>query len=240
MTSSRLRLPAAALGIMTLAVAAATAAGPEQSHGDSPARLAQTQAAPPSPSAAGEAQAWHKLSGPQQSFSAEMPAAPNYTAKEMRSAAGSVYTMHQYLLEHGDVAYVAQTAVYPPDVNVSNHRTNLQGGLIETGRIPHRPETSCYQWAIAVEPEDRLLVVRELFELPGAADQWNTDPKLDTLVTSDRSRSVTQFEDSLDDGIITHGWCVAEGDPTGPHRIRVYAGDRLLHEFRFEVVGETY
>lgn len=129
MTSSRLRLPAAALGIMTLAVAAATAAGPEQSHGDSPARLAQTQAAPPSPSAAGEAQAWHKLSGPQQSFSAEMPAAPNYTAKEMRSAAGSVYTMHQYLLEHGDVAYVAQTAVYPPDVNVSNHRTNLQGGL---------------------------------------------------------------------------------------------------------------
>lgn len=129
MTSSRLRLPAAALGIMTLAVAAATAAGPEQSRGDGPARLAQTQAAPPSPSAAGEAQAWHKLSGPQQSFSAEMPAAPNYTAKEMRSAAGSVYTMHQYLLEHGDAAYVAQTAVYPPDVNVSNHRTNLQGGL---------------------------------------------------------------------------------------------------------------
>jgi hypothetical protein len=129
MTSSRLRLPAAVLGIMTLAVAAAIAAGPEPSRRDGPARLAQTQAAQPSPPAGGEAQAWHKLSGPQQSFSAEMPAAPNYTAKEMRSAAGSVYTMHQYLLEHGDVAYVAQTAVYPADVNVSNHRTNLQGGL---------------------------------------------------------------------------------------------------------------
>jgi hypothetical protein len=45
------------------------------------------------------------------------------------TSAGSGYTMHQYLLEQGPVAYVIQTAVYPADVNVSNHRANLQGGL---------------------------------------------------------------------------------------------------------------
>jgi hypothetical protein len=146
------------------------------------------------------------------------------------------------------VALALSAAAPPPDDGpvVTGTRffgfdpTNLPGGLVETDRIPHRPETSCYQWAIAVAPEDRILIVRELFELPGAAEQWGTSPELDTLVTSDRSRSVTQFEDSLDDGIITHGWCVAQGDPIGPHRIRVYAGDRLLHEFRFEVIGESY
>ena len=56
-------------------------------------------------------------------------ASPGQTAIPMRTSAGSGYTMHQYLLEQTAVAYVVQTAVYPADVNVSNHRANLQGGL---------------------------------------------------------------------------------------------------------------
>jgi hypothetical protein len=87
-------------------------------------RLAQASAP-----AAREAASWQKVTGPDQTFSADMPAAPKYTSQEMRTAAGSSYTMHQYLLEQGNVAYVAQTAIYPADVNVSNQRANLQGGL---------------------------------------------------------------------------------------------------------------
>jgi hypothetical protein len=72
---------------------------------------------------------WHTITGPDASFTADMPAAPAYTTTQMRTAGGSNYTMHQYLVEQGETAWVVQTAIYPADVNVSNQRTNLQGGL---------------------------------------------------------------------------------------------------------------
>lgn len=72
---------------------------------------------------------WQTVAGANRGFSADMPAAPQYKPVPMKTAAGSVYTMHQYLLEQGNVAFVAQTAVYPDDVNVSNPKVNLQGGL---------------------------------------------------------------------------------------------------------------
>jgi hypothetical protein len=124
MTPRTLSRPAAVLGITSLIVAGATAAWSAEPQSNGAARLAQASAP-----AAAEAASWQKVSGPDQTFSADMPAVPKYTSQEMRTAAGSSYTMHQYLLEQGDVAYVAQTAMYPSDVNVANHRTNLQGGL---------------------------------------------------------------------------------------------------------------
>ncbi|MBO0742941.1 MAG: hypothetical protein J2P51_16135, partial [Hyphomicrobiaceae bacterium] len=94
-----------------------------------------TVAPPPVPSTApnsvtsADPGAWHTLTGPEQSFTADLPAPPKYTTTEVTTATGSLYTVHQYLLEQGDVAYIVQTATYPEDINVSNPRTNLQGGL---------------------------------------------------------------------------------------------------------------
>jgi hypothetical protein len=73
--------------------------------------------------------AWYTLAGPERSFTADMPAEPKYTAIEMKTPAGTRYTMHQYLLEQADLAYVVQSAIYPAEINVSNPRVNLQGGL---------------------------------------------------------------------------------------------------------------
>ena len=73
--------------------------------------------------------AWHTLTGPERKFTADMPAAPKYTATQMKTGSGSPYTMHQYLLEQGDAAFVVQSAIYPQDVDVSNPQANLQGGL---------------------------------------------------------------------------------------------------------------
>lgn len=123
------------------------------------------------------------------------------------------------------------------------------GQPVDSTRVPYRPRTSCYSWVIAVPAERRELAVREVFELPDSAPTWGSDSDLGvveqddgsvTAVNRDRSTGVTEFRDSLEDGLIVHGWCVAEGDPTGPHRIRVFVGDTLLHEFRFEVVAESY
>jgi hypothetical protein len=84
---------------------------------------------PSAPTAPVEPGAWHTVTGPEKSFTAELPAAPKYVATEMKTATGSLYTVHQYLLEQGEVAYIVQAATYPEDINVSNPRTNLQGGL---------------------------------------------------------------------------------------------------------------
>ena len=72
---------------------------------------------------------WHTMTGPDRSFTADLPAEAKYTTTQMKTSAGSDYVMHQYLLEQGPVAYVVQTAVYPADINVSNPRANLQAGL---------------------------------------------------------------------------------------------------------------
>ena len=72
---------------------------------------------------------WHSLKAPSLGFSVEMPAQPKYSAKPMKTGKGSPYTMHEYLYEGGPRAFVIQTSIYPPDVNVSNPQANLQGGI---------------------------------------------------------------------------------------------------------------
>jgi hypothetical protein len=73
--------------------------------------------------------AWHTMTGPDRSFTVELPSGPKYTATKMETGTGATYTMHQYMVEVGDIAYVVQTATYPPDVDISKPRDNLQGGL---------------------------------------------------------------------------------------------------------------
>lgn len=120
--------------------------------------------------------------------------------------------------------------------------TGGRGAFVGNAVVPHRPD-SCYRWEIDVEPEDRGLVVREDFVLPAAAPQWggaDGAPGSPTRVDPDRSGATTLVQESLEDGKLTHGWCVAEGDPLGQYVISVHAGDVLLHRFRFQVVRETY
>jgi hypothetical protein len=89
----------------------------------------QTSPAPAGSASSEQTGSWHTMTGPDRSFTADLPAEPKYTTTPMKTSGGSGYVMHQYLLELGAVAYVVQTAVYPADVNVSNHKVNLQGGL---------------------------------------------------------------------------------------------------------------
>lgn len=81
------------------------------------------------PTAAAKPSEWITVTGPEGVFTAELPAAPKYTASRVATASGSHYTVHQYVLEQGEVAFIVQTAVYPEDINVANPRVNLQGAL---------------------------------------------------------------------------------------------------------------
>jgi hypothetical protein len=112
---------------------------------------------------------------------------------------------------------------------------------IETTQIPHRPGTSCYGWVLEVPRQNRSVAIRELFELPAPARQWVTDdPSRSSVVAPNQAAAATELQADLSEGLITHAWCVAEGDPEGPHRIRVYQGETLLREFRFTVVPDTH
>jgi hypothetical protein len=115
-------------GAAPAAVSPTPSAAPSTNPPSSPA-VPQASQTPPSPAAAAPAApaAWYTVTG--QGFTAEMPAAPKYSTTEMRTGTGSLYTVHQHLLEQGDVAFIVQAATYPEDINVTNPRVNLQGGL---------------------------------------------------------------------------------------------------------------
>jgi hypothetical protein len=130
-----------------------------------------------------------------------------------------------------------------PAIKVKNglfFSTLLNDGKLQirpTNRIPFIPKASCYEWLLQVEAEPKTVSIREVFELPAPAKSWPTQEGL--KVASDRQSSTTMISDDISDGMIGHGWCVAEGDPLGPHDIRVYDGERLLHHFTFEVFDQT-
>jgi hypothetical protein len=136
MITRRSTLLAAVLGIAAF-VGAGLAAG-QSSQTDEAQRTRESGASEPAP--------WHAVTGPEQSFTAEMPAAPVYSTREVRTAAGSRYTLHQYLLEHGKAAYVAHTAVYPEEVTVRNPRANLQGGLDEAAKSMDGGKWASIDW----------------------------------------------------------------------------------------------
>jgi hypothetical protein len=123
------------------------------------------------------------------------------------------------------------------------HFFRLNGGPVgtpaeETNVLPLRSGT-CYGWALRVAPEPRTVTIREVFDLPGPGNWGASVEDQFSAVARDRATAVTQFTVSIGEGMISHGWCVSPGDPAGAHRIRVYHGEQLLHDFHFTLMAET-
>ena len=146
---------AATVLLLGHAALAQGSANPADAGAPAPAQGASTaaeptpsspQASPAAPPAQAEPGAWHTVAGPERSFTADLPAAPKYTTTQMKTGTGSVYTVHQYLLEQGDVAYIVQAATYPEDINVSNPRTNLQGGLDNLAKSMEGAKWTSVDW----------------------------------------------------------------------------------------------
>lgn len=116
------------------------------------------------------------------------------------------------------------------DGPATSQRTNI---------IPHRLG-SCYSWILRVDRQERSIVVREQFDLPAPATRWGPSAGVRTEVAGDKASATSDIPESLDDGILTNGWCVAEGDPVGKYVITVEAEGVRLHRFEFVVVEESY
>ena len=72
---------------------------------------------------------WKSVSGHDPSFTAEMPAVPEYSEQAMKSGGGTAYTSHTYSIDQGSVAYIIKTANFPADVDVSVPKENIQSAI---------------------------------------------------------------------------------------------------------------
>jgi hypothetical protein len=72
---------------------------------------------------------WIPVSGADNSFFVEMPGTPVYKVIDTTTPAGTPFAYHSYSLEYRRLSFVAQTALYPAEVDVAKPRVNLQMAL---------------------------------------------------------------------------------------------------------------
>jgi hypothetical protein len=102
--------------------------------------------------------------------------------------------------------------------------------------VPLLPGNACYTWYIRVDAPETPLTVVERLTLPVGID-WGTQSP-ETVVEPDGRSAVTTSSMTTDgEGWFSHGWCVAEGDPAGPHLIEVSVDGQQLASFPFEVLA---
>lgn len=72
---------------------------------------------------------WYGVRVEDNAFTVEMPGIPDHRVVNDVSARGTAFQLHSYSLEVGGSSYVAQTALYPADVDVTQPRAILQAAL---------------------------------------------------------------------------------------------------------------
>lgn len=119
--------------------------------------------------------------------------------------------------------------------------TGDDGSLTETRTdiVPNIAEKSCFAWVLKFEPQDRLAHIIEVLTLPSPPASWGgvEDDPFSTVEVSGDKRSATnsRFE-KLDAGQLESEWCVAAGDPDGPHHFVISEGRDELAKLDFEIV----
>ncbi|HTR83540.1 MAG TPA: hypothetical protein VMI56_03605 [Reyranella sp.] len=72
---------------------------------------------------------WYGVKVEDNAFTVEMPGVPDHRILNDRSARGTPFALHSYSLDVGGYSYVAQTALYPADVDTAQPRRLLQTAL---------------------------------------------------------------------------------------------------------------
>ena len=72
---------------------------------------------------------WYVVKVEDDAFTVEMPGIPDHRVINDKTARGVPFVLHSYSLDIGGYSYVAQTALYPQDVDVTQPRRILQAAL---------------------------------------------------------------------------------------------------------------
>ena len=122
-------------------------------------------------------------------------------------------------------------------------REGLVHTLVDT-TVPNLPDASCYFWYMQFDPATKgEVTLIETLTLPEPLEAWKgyvNDPASTTQIGADAQGAVTTVTKTPDaDGWISHGWCVAEGDPNGKHNITVTLDGAEVGNWDFTVVAEA-
>jgi hypothetical protein len=121
-------------------------------------------------------------------------------------------------------------------VSVSDGESTLRS--IESDVVPYLPDRACFGWRLRFAEPPALARYREVLQLPAAPAFWSgeDDPYSPHRYSADRTTATTEEYAAPDvEGWIASTWCIAEGDPVGPHSVDVYIDGRHVEHFDFEV-----
>ena len=118
---------------------------------------------------------WFAVRGADNAFIVDMPGEPVYKVIDTVSPGGTAFVYHSYSLEYRQLAFVAQTALYPADVDVRQPRLNLQAVLDDRAQRLAGGKWTSVEWrevqgapaADSVGPIQGGKVLRQLVLLRG-------------------------------------------------------------------------
>ena len=100
----------------------------------------------------GEASAedqWQTVTSPDGGFTVEMPPGKVFHFQdELKTAKGTPYTSHQYLVDLGDgkVTFIVQGATFPDDSGISNSKSFMEGFLRVQGKKLNGGKWTSVEW----------------------------------------------------------------------------------------------
>jgi hypothetical protein len=89
---------------------------------------------------------WYAVRGADHSFIVDMPGEPVYKVIDATSPAGTRFAYHSYSLELDRLSFVAQTALYPADIDVRQPRAILQSILDDRAQRLEGRKWSTVDW----------------------------------------------------------------------------------------------
>ena len=95
-------------------------------------------------------EAWQTVTSADGSFTVEMPPGKlSYFADELKTAKGTPYTSHQYLVDlgQGQVTYIAQSATFPDDSGIAQPRPFMEGFLTAQAKKLNGGKWSSVKWS---------------------------------------------------------------------------------------------
>ncbi len=107
-------------------------------------------------------------------------------------------------------------------------------------RVPLLAGNACYTWWIRLAEGAAPQSAEERLILPQPLADWGdlaTNPSDGVEISADNTTATSVFVPELSaDGWFSKGWCVAAGDPLGPHRIEVSIDGTPADTFEFDVM----
>lgn len=142
------------------------------------------------------------------------------------------------------IAQDAETEVPSPPATQAFEVTFSYAGFDERYTdplVPLLPANACYSWLARLPEGSAATSVVERLVLPVALADWGTlatDPDDNVEISEDGTTATTTFPAAPDaEGWLTNGWCVAAGDPVGPHRFEIEVDGTPLATVTFDVVA---